>query len=191
MEDASAASSDLRLVQAVRAGDPAAVERFVERMRCVPRILAAKNARLGSPLARDELADVAQEVFAAVWSRLDEFAGRAALESWVYSFCVLTLRRAAAGRSLGAPRDAAYEPPAGGSGTEGLERLDEEHLYAALRELAPEEAEAVCLKQLDGLTFEAIAERLRVSPNTVKTRYYRALVRLRRRLVPLFKEAGR
>lgn len=192
MDDAADASPDLRLVRAARAGDPAAVERFVERMRCVPRILAAKNARLARPLRSDELADLAQEVFAAVWSRLEEFEGRSALESWVYAFCALNLLRSARrGRGPTPGPHGAPDALAAPAPESALDPLDEEHLHAALAQLAPEEAEAVALKQLDELTFDAIAARLGVSANTVKTRYYRGLVGLRRRLLPLFKEVAR
>ena len=61
---------------------------------------------------------------------------------------------------------------------------DEELVHLALEELEPPLARIVQLKHFEDLTFEALAERLDISPNTAKTRYYRGLVRLERRLGP-------
>lgn len=184
---------DLRLTRRAREGDAEALELFVERMRCIPRILAVKNRRAGSPLASEDLADLAQDVFGTVWRRLDSYAGEASLESWVFRFCVLMLMDAVRRRSrrpvplAGSEEGPASEPPGGGGARQAaVEPLDYEHVHAALDRLPREESEVVVLKQFDGLTFERIAERLNLSPNTAKTRYYRGLERLRGLLaVPL------
>ena len=154
---------------------------FVERMKCVPRILAAKNARMGSPLNDADVEDVVQETLVAVWRRLPTFEGRAALETWVYRFCHLTLCKFLESRRR-VPRP-----------VETLEDVEEEtpsdpqkyeQVYRALERIDQDEAAVLRLKHFEQQTFEEIGRRLAVSPNTAKTRYYRGLERLRDLLEP-------
>ena len=196
----------MELLARVRAGEPAALDEFVQRMRCIPRILASKNRRLALGLDPGDLDDLAQEVLAAVWARLGTFEGRSTLESWVYGFCVQKLmnalkRLAHRPRAVGggtrepaiadrAPRepgarretcaapvlvDPALADPALDTGR----RADAVRLYACIGSLDPIESEAIRLKHFEGLTFEELAARTGVSPNTAKTRYYRGIERLR------------
>ena len=81
-------AADLELVRAVRRGDAAALQRFIERMDCVPRILSVLNARSGRRLKDHDLRDVVQDTLMAVWRKLDRFEGRASLDTWAYRFCV-------------------------------------------------------------------------------------------------------
>src|SRR5581483_3550597 len=68
------------------------------------------------------------------------------------------------------------------------ERLFRDELAAALVELPPDQRAVVHLKLWDGLTFEAIAEALDISPNTAGSRYRYGLDKLRDRLRPLYEE---
>jgi RNA polymerase sigma-70 factor, ECF subfamily len=185
-------STDLELVRRARAGSRAAIDGFVERMRCIPRILQVHNARAGQLLSADDLADAAQQVFARVWSKTAEFRGDASLESWVWPFCkhvFLSRLRERGRRAEPVPVATALEgraAPAPDADAElALEPLDAGHVLAALRTLPEEEARAVELKQLEELTFEEIGARLSISPNTAKSRYYRGLAGLRERLKDL------
>jgi RNA polymerase sigma-70 factor (ECF subfamily) len=174
---------DVELVARARAGDERSLELFVQRMRCIPRILQSKNRRLAHGLGQADCDDLAQEVLAAVWDRLDSFQGDSTLEAWAYSFCVRKLmnalkklsRRAAlvedAAPVTAAASGPAQEPPE--------ETPDFGQVYSSLARLDPDESRAIEFKHFESLTFEEIAQRLRVSPNTVKTRYYRGIDRLR------------
>src|SRR5688572_30807608 len=82
---------DLELVRRVIRGEPEALQEFLQRMRCVSRILAHKNAQYGNALSEEEVEDVAQEALLAVWRNLEKFEGRGALEAWVYRVCFLEL----------------------------------------------------------------------------------------------------
>lgn len=174
----------MELVRRARSGAPDAVEAFVQRMRCIPRFLAASNRRFGRPLSSEDLADASQQVFALVWSKADEFRGTARLETWVYPFCRLTfanvmrreLRRGAA--ADGSRREVAQPEAQRGEG----EHMDDAQLLAALDGLEPESALVLRLKLFEGLTFEEIAERLSIPANTAKSRHYRGLAELRGRL---------
>jgi RNA polymerase sigma-70 factor (ECF subfamily) len=184
---------DLRLAREARSGSPAARREFIERMRCVPRMLAARNARLRNPLRHEDLEDLSQETLVAIWRRLDSYAGLSALESWAYRFCHLTLSHHLRVRARGAVPQAmraygaavagsAAEPVAGPAGS-GMDRvLRYEELYGAIDRLEEAEARMIRLKHFDRLTFEEIAERVGQPESTVKTAYYRAMARLRERL---------
>lgn len=174
-------ADDLRLVRAARLGDERALATLVERLACVRQFLAARNQRLGAPIEREELADLVQEVVMAVWVRLDDYGGWAALETWVYPFCVHKLQNALAKRRRrgdvltteeGEVLEAAPEPTRESP-------VDVERLNAALDRLGPPKSEVVRLRHFEGLEFDAIARRFQVPLETAKTWYYRGLKSLR------------
>ncbi|MCP3919532.1 MAG: RNA polymerase sigma factor [bacterium] len=168
-------------MQAAIRRDPEAVEAFLQRIPCVRRILAFKNAQHGRPLGAAELDDLVQETLFSVWKKLDHYSGRGALEAWLYRFCFLEYmsrlrklkRQPKLIEDLGgddrSERAAPAEPSHG----------EYEDVYLGLERLGPPEADIIRLKHLEELTFEEIAQRMGDSPNTVKTRYYRGLARLR------------
>lgn len=171
---------DLALARAVIANDPEAIETFVRRMSCIPRILDALAKRSAAFRSPDERSELAQEVFARVWAKLPGFSGHATLETWVYRFCALTLveRQRARRREPGDAHEVlaalAAEQP------QRLAAHDALRVQAAVAGLDADEAAIVEARHFDGATFEEAAARLRISPNTAKTRYYRAIERLRR-----------
>ncbi|MHB8522503.1 MAG: RNA polymerase sigma factor [Limisphaerales bacterium] len=61
-------------------------------------------------------------------------------------------------------------------------------LTEALGKLAPEQRAVVHLKLWEGMTFEAIAGALGLSPNTAASRYRYGIDKLRERLRPLYEE---
>ncbi len=68
------------------------------------------------------------------------------------------------------------------------ERAFRAALMEALGELPIDQRAVVHLKLWEGLTFEAIAEALGLSPNTAASRYRYGLDKLRERLRPLYDE---
>lgn len=172
--------ADLALVRAVLAGDSEAADRFLDRMRLIPRVLSSLSKRDGAPLAADVLSEVSQEVFARVWAALPKFGGLATLETWVYRFCVLTLfdhRRGPRTESRGDFELWSAGIPDGSHGS--LSRHDAAILHAALARLLPEETEIVEARHFRAMTFDEAAVALSISQGTLKTRYYRAMSRLR------------
>lgn len=175
---------DLELVRRSLHRDPAirrsACEQLFERLRCVPRMLAAKNAALGGVLDAHELEDVAQETLLALWRRRDRYEGRASLESWAWSFCYFNLMnrvrrwnrriRTAPVEPVDVDRNTGFAP-------------DYDFVHKALAELEPPVEDVVRLKHFERLSFTQIGAVLRISPNTAKSRYYKGLDRLRRLLV--------
>lgn len=173
----SAAVQDLLLARRARRGDREAREALGARLDCVRDHLGAAHARLGRPLGEHDLADVAAEVLAALWSRLDRFDGRSPLEAWARGFCGVQLVKFLERRRRRQQLEYGIDPDRRG-------RLDREHddsraLSDALARLDERTLAVVRLKVLEERTFDEIGAELAISPNTAKSLYYRALARLR------------
>ncbi|MCA8961922.1 MAG: sigma-70 family RNA polymerase sigma factor [Planctomycetes bacterium] len=157
-----------------------AISALSERLGCVRPTLASLNRRLSIPLHTTELRDLEQDVLVVILEKLGTFEGRARLESWIYRICFFELmnrRREVAKRSRrDRPLDEVVDPVTVGPDREApsLDRIQR-----GLEQLGSPRAEIVYLKHFEHLTFQEIGETLGLSDNTVKTHYYRALVRLR------------
>lgn len=176
---------DLGLVHAVLDGGAEARRELSTRMEFVPRALAAANARIGGPLTREDLADLSQDVVLRVWKKLGTYRGEATLESWTWRFCEHELwnrvRRRRRRRAV--MRSGLENLPSGLMASEEEPgSVNYDHLEKGLSDLDPAEEEVIRLKHFEHLMFTEIAERLEISPNTAKTRYYRGITRLRRAL---------
>ena len=148
---------------------------LLERLRCVPRMLAAKNARMGRVLDDGDLEDLAQETLVSIWRKRDQYEGRSSIETWVYTFCyhhLMNRVRGLARRPKTVPLEAAREVGA-------EESRDYGFVYQALSDLGPPEEDVVRMKHFDQLTFNQIGAALGISPNTAKSRYYQGIEKLR------------
>jgi RNA polymerase sigma-70 factor (ECF subfamily) len=144
-------------------------------MRCVPRILAALNARMGRPLNEHDLADLAQDTAVLAWRKIETFGDQGTLETWAYGIARLEFMNAKRRHGREGRRHERFEAAAHADARDaGPEQLHDE-IEAMLMRIAPEEAQLVRLKHLAGLTFEEIGRRLGIPGNTAKTRYYRGL----------------
>ncbi len=171
--------ADKELLLRVRRGEPDAIETFVQRMACVPLILAAQNTRLGRALGPAELNDASQETLTLIWQRLDSFEGRSTLETWVYRFCSNTLMNAVRKLKRSRRSEELCDQQPDPTQTDAETRFTRyEHLYRGLARLSAEERACVQLKHFEERTFDEIGARLGISPNTAKTQYYRGLRRL-------------
>ncbi len=152
-------------------------------MRCVPRMLACRNRRLGRPLKAVELEDVAQETLVRILGKLDSYAGRSSLETWAYGFCYHELANylRKRGRRLPLFPIENDEPAAEEASQE--EQNEGARALQFLQRLPEREAEVVHLRFVDGLGFGEIATVLGVSVSTAKTHCYRGLTKLRLMLV--------
>ena len=182
--------ADLALVRDVLSGEEGAVETFILRMGCLPRILDVRNGRLGSPLSEEDLKDLVQDTLQLIWHKLATFGGHSSLETWAYTFCTYQL--------MNAIRSKRRQPRSLNDDSEELAAepvpvplraaLEYEHVYRGLDRLDAPQSEVIRLKHFSALTFVQIAEMLSMPVNTVKTHYYRGLDRLRTLLQPYVRE---
>lgn len=172
---------DLHLIGRAREGDTGAIELLAHRLKVVARILTALNRRAGNPLRAHDLEDAAQDVALVVWRKLDGFRGVGSLESWLFRFCQLEFRskldRARRDRSQQASES---ETPL--AEETASSPLDNEYVEDCLDELGDPESMIIRLKHFEGISFTEIGTRVGISPNTAKSRYYRGIRWLRRRL---------
>ncbi len=188
-------TEDLDLVRRFLGGDRAAEDEFVERMRCVPRILANRNRRAGGALGPDDLRELGQDVLALVLEKLPTFLGEASLETWVWHFCSLSflnrVRRVRRRGTVGDPAEAEEAVDRSTSGSEDrLDPLDVGVIHEALDRLPAAEAEVIRARHFGEMTLEESAMRIGASTNTVKSRYYRGLERMRAALARRFEGRG-
>lgn len=170
---------DVALVRAAIDGAPDATERLFDRLRCVARMLACRNARLGRPLPEHELEDLVQETLIALWQKLEAFDGRSSLESWAFGFALLQMLDRM--RRLDRFEGMLARAPAPDARVDGASAHEDElaRVHEALASLDRADADVVRAKHFDELSFDAIAARFGEPASTVKTRYYRAVARLR------------
>lgn len=166
-------------------GDQAAWESVVRRYwRRVFHIAYTFTGR------HDEAEDLTQDVFLKLFRSLATFDRRANFQTWLISvsrnLCIDHYRRVRREReSVNRDVDPATLSPA--SPEPGphaaLEQRDRvELLRAALAELAPTLRSAVLLRDIQELSYQEIAARLRVPEGTVKSRLNRGRADLARRI---------
>jgi len=187
--------SDLALMERIRAGDKSACAQCIEHY-------APGVYRLALRLTQNETdaEDVVQETFLQAFKAIDTFESRAGLNTWLYriTYNTVMMRQRQAQPSVSI--DETLQEEAGLPIPEQffdwccLPEQDfqtEEaraELERAIREL-PETLRAVfVLRELEGLSTQACAEALQVSPEVVKQRLHRARLWLRERLSAYFSE---
>jgi RNA polymerase sigma-70 factor (ECF subfamily) len=138
----------------------------------------------------DQAEDLTQDVFLKLYRSLNTFDRRANFQTWLISvsrnLCIDHYRSARREReTINRDLDPANLAPAapGASAYARLESRDRvELLRDALAKLPPTLRAAVMLRDLQELTYQEIADRLRVPEGTVKSRINRGRTELARRI---------
>ncbi len=175
---------ELAEVEAARRGDEEAFARLVRRRQGL--VLALLAARLRR---RDDVEDLAQEVFLRAWRRLPGLREPAKFTGWLARIAVNAAldhrRRAAVRPRVGSLDDeGAAEPAAGGPRSDHRLLVGEEfaRVLDAIGALDPRSQAAVVLRFREGLPVKEVAARLGDSPAATAMRLTRALRALRERL---------
>lgn len=193
---ATSADADLQLVQRTVAGDDKAYELLVLKYQ-------RRIERLIGRMVRDVdlIEDIAQETFIRAYRALHQFRGEAQFYTWLYRIAVNTAKKAlvdmkrdptvpeAALRS-GDDDDETYRP--------GNEPISDESpdtilaakeiaaaVNAAMDALPTELRQAVTLREIEGLSYEEIAEVMNCPIGTVRSRIFRAREAISARVKPL------
>jgi RNA polymerase sigma-70 factor (ECF subfamily) len=197
---ASAAEIELRtptedqFLEKLRRGDAMAYERLVaEHSGDVYALLH----RLTSDA--EEARDLTQETFLRAFQSIDRFRGDASLKTWIYRIAINQARnrwrwwrrrKREVTVSLDAGDDHREQPLSASLASknspspeqEALAREREGRLREALIGLRHSYREAVILRDVEGFSYEEIAQMLQISIGTVKSRISRGRVELRRQL---------
>ena len=171
-----------RFLDRLRAGDAPAFEELV--MTYQHRVFGVALRMLGNAAEAEE---VAQEAFVRAHRALGDFRGDAKLSTWLYAITSrLCLNRLATGErrltrqgeeALLRLSDAGPRPDA------ALERRElESALGRAIAELPEDRRIVVVLRDIEGLSYEEIAQVLEIELGTVRSRLHRARADLKEKL---------
>jgi RNA polymerase sigma-70 factor (ECF subfamily) len=184
---------DQQLVERAQRGDKKAFELLVAKYQ-------RKINRLLSRFIRDsaEVDDVAQEAFIKAYRALPSFRGESAFYTWLYRIAVNTAKNylVAAGRR--APTSTQFDSEEAESFKEGhhLRHMNtpEAELMSkqiaatvnqTMQELPEELRTAIVLREIDGMSYEDIAEAMNCPIGTVRSRIFRARETIAEQIRPL------
>ncbi len=187
--------ADQLLVDRVKSGDQQAFNLLVRKYE-------RKVVRLISRLVRDpsEVEDVAQEAFIKAYPALPQFRGDSAFYTWLYRIAVNTAKNylVAQGRRPIPLSDTLSEDEDGESfgredvvsdnhtpEAELLSRQIAETVNRAIEALPQDLRTAVTLREIEGLSYEEIAEAMNCPIGTVRSRIFRAREAIAEQLRPL------
>ncbi len=195
MTIAMSAQGDLDLVQRHRYGDEAAFEEVYHRFDQMIFNLAYRMAGGDA----EKAADWTQEIFLRIYRYLDRFKGKSSLKTWVYRIALNHCRSKLSRRrwfttplaeEAGYEEGVELEEPGRGPEETALNQDRGRMLNRALAQLPATFREAVVLCDIQGLSYQEIAEVLDIRMGTVRSRIARGRERLRTILEPMLAQAG-
>ena len=188
--------ADAPLIERVKRGDVKAFEMLVVKYQ-------RRIERLIGRMVRDVdlVPDIAQETFIRAYRAIPQFRGESAFYTWLYRIAVNTAKKAL----VGLKRDPIVTESA------RLSRDDDDETYrsenelshgetpeallasqevaaavnAAIEALSVDLRQAITLREIEGLSYEEIAELMDCPIGTVRSRIFRAREAIALRLRPL------
>jgi RNA polymerase sigma-70 factor, ECF subfamily len=164
--------TDWELVQEVLAGQ---VERFEILVRRYQRLVATAALRMGVP--RQEIEDVANEVFYKVYRSLRRYEPAHSLSTWLYRITV----NAALDHRRSRRHDARSEEIPAGLADGAMSQLETAEgrqraglLHEALTRLPDHYRTPLVLMHVEGLPLDEVARILDLPEGTIKSRLFRA-----------------
>jgi RNA polymerase sigma-70 factor (ECF subfamily) len=184
---------DQQLVERAQRGDKQAFELLVSKYQ-------RKLARLLSRFIRDatEVEDVTQEAFIKAYRALPTFRGDSAFYTWLYRIGINTAKNylAAMGRRAPTTTEIDSEEAEGFEDGDQLRDLNTPENQMMSRQVAetvnqtleslPEELRsAITLREIEGLSYDDIADIMNCPIGTVRSRIFRAREAIAAKLRPL------
>ncbi len=179
--------SDPELIDATLNGDLRAFDELVRKYQ--DRLVHSLEHSLGS---REDALDIAQQAFVLAWKKLASFRREAGFYSWLYRIArnaaVSHIRRPTLkSGSLDHLHDSVGFEPADTSDQTAPEHSivqseQIEMVRAALLEIAEEFRQPLVLKEIDGFSYEEIAQIMEIPLGTVRSRIFRGRQELIARL---------
>lgn len=184
---------DKRLVERVQHGDKKAFELLFSKYQ-------RKLMRLVSRLVRDqaEAEDVVQEAFIKAYRALPQFRGDSAFYTWLYRIGINTAKNylVTQGRRAPTSTDADVEEAETFDDGEHLRDINTPESMLATKQIAqtvnlameslPDELRtAISLREIEGLSYDEIADVMECPIGTVRSRIFRAREAIAGKLRPL------
>lgn len=133
--------------------------------------------------------DVLQETFAGAFRHLPDFEGRSSIKTWLTRILVRQAARChrSRGRRQALSLDASSEAQGGSALSDTViarrkpseTRMD---VLAALEALSPDHREVIVLREMQGMSYDEMADVLAVPRGTVESRLFRARQMMKERL---------
>jgi len=185
-------SVDQKLVERIQQGDKSAFDVLVQKYQ-------NKIIKLIARYVRDpnEVLDVAQETFIKAYRALGNFRGESAFYTWLYRIAINTAKNYLVSQGRRPPdTDIAAEDAAQFEGESSLKEGDspellvqkdelERVIWETIEELPEDLRTAITLRELEGLSYDDIAEAMACPIGTVRSRIFRAREAIDKRLRPL------
>jgi RNA polymerase sigma-70 factor (ECF subfamily) len=192
------AEEDRELIQRAQRGDQAAFRRLVERHQ-------RRAFAIAMGLVRDEndARELVQDAFLRVYKGLSSFQGGSSFFTWLYRIVTnlaIDLMRKPGRRdaelSDGQSIDEATEFPLisridGADPMDVLRRQEiASRIQAALDALPPYHRGVILMREVDGMSYEEMAQAMGVSKGTIMSRLFHARQKLQRALADCYAEEG-
>ncbi len=186
---------DRALVERVQNGDKRAFDLLVRKYQHKLIGLISRYVK-----SHAECEDIAQESFIRAWRAIGSFRGDSAFYTWLYKIAVNTAKNhlVAMGR-----RPSAEDVDAGDAVfMAGAERMQdsatperelmrqeiEQSVFSTVQALPEELRTAITLREVDGLSYDEIAEAMGCPIGTVRSRIFRAREAIDEKLRPLLSD---
>lgn len=183
---------DQVLVERVQHGDRRAFDLLVRKYQHKVIGLVSRYVR-----NRAECEDIAQESFMRAWRAIATFRGDSAFYTWLYKIAVNTAKNHLVAMKRRPPADDVDVDDA--SFMLGSERMQdnatpehemmrqeiEQSVFSTVQELPDELRTAITLREVDGLSYEEIAQAMDCPIGTVRSRIFRAREAIDQKLRPL------
>ena len=189
---------DAELVARVKAGDKKAFDLLVLKYQ-------RKIMRLLSRMIRDqaEVEDVAQEAFIKAYRALPQFRGDSAFYPWLYRIAINTARNWLASNSRRPSTPSSYENEDGETfdemdnltdnttpESELASRQIAQTVNKAIEDLPEDLRTAIVLREIEGMSYEDIAQSMNCPIGTVRSRIFRAREAIATKLRPMMTNSG-
>jgi RNA polymerase sigma-70 factor (ECF subfamily) len=191
----SAADSDAELIERFKRGDRRAFEMLVVKYQRRIERLIARMVR-----DTDLVPDIAQETFIRAYRALPQFRGESAFYTWLYRIAVNSAKKALSDMKRDPVMvEAAFTQRDDDDETSraGAELTDGETpesllaskeiaatVNAAIEALSEDLRQAITLREIEGLSYEEIADAMNCPIGTVRSRIFRAREAIAERLRP-------
>ncbi len=184
--------ADRELVERAQQGDNRAFDALVRKYQ--HKIVKLVSRYLHDP---HESLDVAQDAFLKAYRALPNFRGDSAFYTWLYRIAINTAKNHLVARGRRPPDgDVDAQEAEQYDGQSGLkEYATPEHLllrdeieqtvFRAIDDLPEDLRTAITLRELEGMSYEEIAQTMDCPVGTVRSRIFRAREAIDRKLRPL------
>ncbi len=185
-------NTDQALVERVQGGDKKAFDLLV--LKYQQRIMKVLSRYVRDP---SEVQDLAQEAFIKAYRALPNFRGDSAFYTWLYRIAINTAKNFVVAQGRRPPNDDIEATEAeqydGESALkdyasperETLRDEIKETVFKAIDELPEDLKTAITLRELEGMSYEEIAETMDCPIGTVRSRIFRAREAIDHQLRPL------